>query len=238
MAKPGSAGHVGVRSGPESAVTRAALTEAAIATLQEEGFAGASARAIARTAGSNQALVFYHFGSVVNLLLAALDETSRRRMERYSEAVEAAGGIEELVEVAATIFRQDLDGGHLSVLAEMIAGASSVPGLGDEVATRIDPWITFTEGAISRVTGSGPLATLLPVSDVAYAIVALYLGIEMLAHLDGDRSRADSLFSTAKHVADLLAGLFAPAGASAPSRTSGEAASGPHARTHSKEQLG
>jgi AcrR family transcriptional regulator len=42
------------------------------------GFAGASAREIARRADCNQALVFYHFGSVTELLLAGLDDSTRR----------------------------------------------------------------------------------------------------------------------------------------------------------------
>ena len=44
-----------------------------------KGFAGASARAIAPRASFNQALIFYHFGSVRNPLLAVLDLISERR---------------------------------------------------------------------------------------------------------------------------------------------------------------
>jgi hypothetical protein len=43
---------------------------------------------------------------------------------------------------------------------------------------------------------------------VAFAVVALYLGIEFLAHLDGDRSQAESLFSTAKRLSDLMGLVF------------------------------
>ena len=64
---------------------RAALLEAAIAVLRESGFAGASARRIAQRAGCNQALVFYHFGSVNDLLVAALEEVSARRLAAYRE---------------------------------------------------------------------------------------------------------------------------------------------------------
>jgi hypothetical protein len=45
---------------------------------------------------------------------------------------------------------------------------------------------------------------LLPPGDVAYAIVALYLGLEMLTHLDGDRARALGLFAHAKNLAAVL----------------------------------
>jgi hypothetical protein len=45
---------------------------------------------------------------------------------------------------------------------------------------------------------------VLPAADAAYAIVALYLGLEMLTHLDGDRTRALDLFGHAKNLAALL----------------------------------
>src|SRR5213078_627494 len=51
--------------------TRQRLVDGAIETLRTHGLAGASARTIAATAGVNQALVFYHFGSVHELLEAA-----------------------------------------------------------------------------------------------------------------------------------------------------------------------
>ena len=74
-----------------SAATRPKLVEAAIETLKARRYAGTSARAIAERAGLNQGLVFYHFGSVANLLLAALDSVSARRMEQYGDAVDQVG---------------------------------------------------------------------------------------------------------------------------------------------------
>ncbi len=43
-----------------------------------------------RAGGFNQALIFYHFGSVRNLLLAVLDLISERRMSEYGPAFEQA----------------------------------------------------------------------------------------------------------------------------------------------------
>jgi AcrR family transcriptional regulator len=205
MAKAGVASRPG--RGPASAATRQALIEAAIETLKEHGFTGTSARVVAARAGCNQALVFYHFGSVVDLLLAALDEVSARRMERYSEAASGVASLGELFEVAAQIFREDLDQGYVAVLAEMIAGASSTPGLGAAVAARIQPWTEFAGQAIRSALAGSPLAAVLPVDDLAHAIVALYLGLEMLSHLDGDRSRAVALFDHGKRIAPLAAAL-------------------------------
>jgi len=207
MAKSGAASHVSTRQSDRSSETRQLLIEAAIETLKADGFTGASARAIAERAGSTQGLVFYHFGSVVNLLLAALDEVSARRLTQYVAAVEGVGSASELVDVATAIFREDLVAGYVTVLVEMIAGASSTPGLGAEVASRIGPWFAFAQRAIDGSVGGLPLAALLPSKDVAYGMVALYLGLEMLTHLDGDPAPALELFAHAKQLAGLLEAL-------------------------------
>jgi AcrR family transcriptional regulator len=209
MAKSGTPGKVTAGGTARSAQTRRALVEAAIETLKDEGFAGTSARAISERAGLNQALIFYHFGSVVNLLLAALDSVSNDRMVKFSAAINNVSSPTDLTNIAAQIFRDDLDSGHVTVLAEMIAGASSVEGLGVEVATRLSPWFTFAEEAIEKSFGDSPLASLLPSSDVAYVIVALYLGFEMLTHLDGNREPALRIFGHAQQLVTLLGAFSA-----------------------------
>jgi hypothetical protein len=56
----------------------------------------------------------------------------------------------------------------------------------------------------------GPgLLDILPVDDLAHAIVALYLGLELLAHLDEDRSRGARLFDLARQMSRLLAAFGA-----------------------------
>jgi AcrR family transcriptional regulator len=210
MAKTGSPSKVMEKGGGRSVETRRLLVEAAIGTLKEAGYGGASARAIAERAGSNQGLIFYHFGSVANLLLAALDAVSAQRLEQYGAALEHVDSPKELVDVASAIFSEDLDAGYVTVLAEMIAGASSTPGLGPEVAARIGPWTAFAQQAIETMLGDSPLGTVLPSKDVAYGVVALYLGMEMLSHLDGDRAPALALFAHAGQLAGLFAAMGGP----------------------------
>ena len=209
MAKSGSPSKVKGVGTERSAETRRVLVEAAIETLKSEGFAGTSARAISEQAGLNQGLIFYHFGSVVNLLLAGLDAVSNDRMIKFSASVEGAATPSELADVAGQIFREDLDSGHVTVLAEMIAGASSVPGLGVEVAVRLGPWFTFAKDAIDKSFGDAPHSSLLPSDDIAFVVVALYVGLEMLTHLDGNRERALRVFAHAKALVTLLGGLIA-----------------------------
>jgi AcrR family transcriptional regulator len=217
MAKSGASSSVVGKDSSRSSATRLKLVDAARETLKAEGFARSSARVIAERAGLNQGLIFYHFGSVANLLLAALDSVSVQRMEQYGAAVDEVRSPTELVDVATDIFREDLDAGYVSVLVEMIAGASSTPGLGPEVSARVGPWFAFAERAVSATLGS-PLDSVLPPADVAYGIVALYVGLEMLTHLDGDSARALGLFAHAKNLAALLEVLTPPSHEDPPSQ--------------------
>jgi AcrR family transcriptional regulator len=187
-----------------SSETRAALVSAAIEALGDVGFAGASAREIAGRAGCNQALVFYHFGSVTELLLAALDDVSARRLAAYADMLESAGTLTDLIVSARAIFSEDLDAGHVAVLVEMITGAQSTPGLGEQVATRLAPWRDFAESAVRKAVTGSPVAMLLPAKELAHGVVAGFLGLELLATLDGDRAAALALFDRARLIAGLL----------------------------------
>ena len=82
--------------------TRAVLVAAAIGTLRESGFAAASARRIAARAGCNQALIFYHFGSVPDLLVAGCAEGFRPAREQLR-----GGALEALAPKTAESLRAD-----------------------------------------------------------------------------------------------------------------------------------
>jgi AcrR family transcriptional regulator len=184
--------------------TRAVLIAAAIDTLRESGFAAASARRIAAKAGCNQALIFYHFGSVPDLLVAALEDVSARRMAAYRELLDRTGTLGELIDGAREVFEADLDAGHVTVLVEMISGAQSTPELGERVSACLAPWRSFAEAAVRDVLASSPFGSLVPPGEVAHGVVAGILGLEMLANLDGDRASALALFDRARGFADLL----------------------------------
>ena len=187
-----------------AAETRAALISGAITALREVGFAGASARQIAQRAGCNQALIFYHFGSLVDLLLAALEDISARRMAAYRGLLDHSGTLTALVDSARSIFVEDLDAGHVTVLVEMISGAQSVPGLGQRVSACLAPWREFAETAVRKGLDSSPAGSFLPAQHLAHGVVAGVLGLELLANLDGDRASALALFDWAHTLAGLL----------------------------------
>jgi AcrR family transcriptional regulator len=188
--------------------TKAKIVEAALETLKAKGFAGSSAREIASAGGFNQALIFYHFGSVQNLLLAALDLVSARRMRAYEPAFGRAQTVSELASLAREIYAEDLDNGYVTVLGEMVAGGASNAELGGEIVARLEPWIAMVERKLRDVLAGSLFESLVPPRDVAFAIIALYLGMDMLGHLEGDHARAESLLDLGVRYAPLAGALL------------------------------
>src|SRR5882757_9467896 len=130
--------------------TKWQILDAALEALRTEGFAGATSRAIARIGGFNQALIFYHFGSLDSLLLAALDASSEARLARYRQGLEQATSIAELLQLAADIYREDRKSGHTTVVAQMVAGSLARPQLAPKLVERMEPWVAFCEDAINK----------------------------------------------------------------------------------------
>lgn len=183
--------------------TKLRIVKAALRTLTQEGFAGTSARAIARVGRFNQALIFYHFGSVHELLLAALDESSARRLARYREALADMGSLTDLTLVMRQLYEEDLETGHVAAVQELVAGASAYPELRQAMAQRMGPWVDLSRKTVERVVRGTRFEPLVPAEDLGFAIAALYLGMETVAHLDGDRAPARSLLDLASRFAPL-----------------------------------
>ena len=192
----------------QGSATRDRLLEAAFETLRHDGFARTSARTIARTGDFNQALIFYHFGSVNNLLLAALDRVSSTRMERYREALGKASGLVELSRFARELYLDDIDCGHSTVLAELFAASSGNPALRDQMLNRMQPWLEFTEDLIRRILQDSSLGSLIDARAAASAVLAMYVGVDLLLHLDGDRSRATAMFDAGDRLAAAIGPLL------------------------------
>jgi AcrR family transcriptional regulator len=187
---------------------RAQIIEAAIESLKEVGYAGTSIREIARRGGFNSALISYYFGGLHKLLLAALDHSSEIRMRRYTQAVEEASGLEELMQVARQIYKEDVKGGHITIFTELVAASLAHKELGPELISRADPWLDFVEGAIRKAAGDSPLLQFLPPREIAYGILCFYLGVNLMTQLDPKTKRVESLFDLANQFAPMVAPMF------------------------------
>jgi len=189
---------------PTGEATRKRIVAAALQTLKTEGFSGTTSRAIARAGGINQALIFYHFGTLDGVLLAALDKTSEERLSRYREAVAKAETATELAEVAARIYREDRDLGHMTVVSQMIAGSVARPGLAREVLARMEPWIELCEEALTKALSGLSVSQVVPLRELAYAFTTFYLGLNLVTHLDEDRERTEALVARLQGLAPLF----------------------------------
>jgi AcrR family transcriptional regulator len=183
--------------------TEETIVDATLRTLREEGFAGATSRAIARRGGFNQALIFYHFGSLENLLLAALRQTSEERLARYRQAVLPVESLGGLVPVMADLWEEDKAAGHVQIVAQVIAGSANRPEFRARIVELMSPWNELAEETLSRILPPG-----LPVADIGYAIVVWYLGANLVTYLDPDAERLDALFAHARQWTPLIEPLL------------------------------
>lgn len=184
------------------------IIEAAIESLRDVGYAGTSIREIAGRGGFNSALISYYFGGLHPLLLAALDHSSVDRMRAYGKVVEEAQSLEELLAAARAIYRQDVDGGHITIFSEMVAASLAHPELAPELIARSKPWLAFVEEGVRKAFGDTPLLDLIPPRDIAYAVICFYLGVNLMTHLDRDTTRIESLFDAAANVLPLVAPML------------------------------
>jgi len=142
---------------------------------------------------------------VNGLLLAALDQTSAARMDRYRHALVGVRSLDELIEVARQTYREDLEEGHMTVVAEMIAGSVADPKLRPEIASRIRLWVEFVEDVLNPFLQGSPLGALVSRRDAENALVAFYLGLNISSRLDDDQRWVENLFDAAERASPLLA---------------------------------
>ena len=76
----------------------------------------------------------------------------------------------------------------------------------------MEPWVELVEDELSDLLAGSLLGSLLggviQPRPLAFGIIALYLGVDLLSHLDHDHSRAEALFETAGKLAPMLAPLM------------------------------
>jgi AcrR family transcriptional regulator len=166
--------------------TRGRLLAGTLQVVAEQGIAKVSARTIAAEAGVNQALVFYHFGSVDELLVAACEHGARQRVEANREALADVGSLPELVAVARRLHETERAAGHVALLGQLLAGAPSHGPLADAVATGLGLWVSEVELVLARLLGDTPVAELVDVAGLARAVAASFVGLELYDGVDAD----------------------------------------------------
>ncbi|MGA5062446.1 TetR/AcrR family transcriptional regulator [Streptomyces exfoliatus] len=185
--------------------TREKLLEGALRTLVEQGIAKASARAIATTAGVNQALVFYHFGSVDELLAAACRHGAEQRVARHRERLRSVGSLTELLAFGRALHAEEREAGHVDFLGQLLAGARAHPRLVPATAAGLDLWIAEIEQVLVRVLAGTPLAEFTDPAGLARAVAASFVGLELYEGVDP--AGAEAAFAALEQLGALMAAV-------------------------------
>ncbi|MFJ8981565.1 TetR/AcrR family transcriptional regulator [Streptomyces sp. NPDC102282] len=188
--------------------TRIKLLEGALRTLVEQGIAKTSARSIATTAGVNQALIFYHFGSVDELLAAACVHGAEQRVSGYRERLAALDSLTELLTFARAMHAEERAAGQVAVLGQLLAAGQTVPALAAATSAGLALWIEELEAVLTRLLATTPLAAFADPAGLARAAAASFVGIELYEGVDpqGATRALDSLEQLAV-LAQALEGL-------------------------------
>ncbi len=181
---------------------RERIVNAALQTLINTGYSNTSVRTIATTGGFSPSLVFYHFGSVDTLLLAALDKVSGQRLARYKDRLRDVSDFRSLAIAIEELYAEDLQLGQLTAVQEIIGAMAFDRVLGIAIVDRLQAWMTYAEQLATRILAGSPLVGLVDPSGIGSAVIALYMGQEIVTRMRaGDSSESTALMSTLIQVA-------------------------------------
>ncbi|MFI6768578.1 TetR/AcrR family transcriptional regulator [Streptomyces sp. NPDC050355] len=164
--------------------TKEKLLEGALRTLAEQGIAKTSARSIAAAAGVNQALVFYHFGSVDELLAAACRHGAEQRVARYRARLAEIGSLAELLAFGREMHIEERAAGQVAFLGQLLAAAQTQPRLAPATAAGLQLWIDEIEKVLARVLDGSPIAEFTDIPGLARAVAASFVGLELYEGVD------------------------------------------------------
>jgi AcrR family transcriptional regulator len=175
--------------------TRQRLIDGAIETIRRHGITGTSARTIAATAGVNQALVFYHFGSVHELLEAACLAATEARVAPFTARLDEVADLRQLLELGRRLHAEERSLGNVMVLAQVLAGAQADPELAKATSAALQLWIGPIERALDRLLADSPVADLVDTAGLARAVGAGFIGLELFEGVDpaGAHAALDAL---------------------------------------------
>ncbi|GLU48236.1 TetR/AcrR family transcriptional regulator [Nocardiopsis ansamitocini] len=185
--------------------TRAKLLTGALDTLVRNGIAKTSARSIAAAAGVNQGLVFYHFGSVDELLAAACRHGAEQRVAHYRPRLSEVATLTQLLSLGRELHTEERAAGHVATLAQLLAGAQNQPRLAVAAAAGLDLWIVEIEQVLDRVLAPTPIGAVLDTHGLARALAAGFVGLELYEGVDDDGARR--AFDALEQLGELIAVL-------------------------------
>jgi AcrR family transcriptional regulator len=172
------------RNFPTGEGVRDRLIGAAIAVLARDGFAQASARAIASEAGGANGLIFYHFGSMDQLLAEVATVLGQRRIERVRAGFGGDDAPAQWASRLSEVIRTEASSPEGRAVLELVVGARASPVLAEAVARAVDASVAFAEAELARVLAGSPVLQIVPARLLAEMGTAAFFGLEVLVGPD------------------------------------------------------
>ena len=185
--------------------TPAAIVEATIAALADVGYGATSAREVASRAGVAPGGVFYHFGSMDDLLATVYERLMAERLDRFATVMQRPPA--ELPAALAAATRVEFRLPSSRALLEIVVGSIDSPTLSTKVREGTDASVTFTADALRVVAAGSPVAQAMPIELAAELAVAAFFGVEVL----GKVGRSIDLDAVARLIELIAATLTPPA---------------------------
>lgn len=194
---------------PRTLQTRRRLIDATMETVRQQGVAKLSARTIAATGGVNQALVFYHFGTVDGLVVEACRVLTTERVERHRDALAAVTTWAGLIDVAQQVQADERDERNVAVLGQILAASHGNPELAVAAGDAIGLWTAAVRPTLERLLATSPVGELFDADTLTDLAASAFVGIELMEPTRAERSDAEHRDPLARlrPVAELLDGL-------------------------------
>lgn len=147
--------------------TIAALVDAAVASLGEVGYARTTTNEIARRAGVSQGGLFRHFGSRLDLIVAAADAVRARQFVDFREGLGAMSGFDvaEVVRLLRRATRAPINAAWYELLV-----AARTDG---ELRTRLEPLAERYHREIVEIGRTLPIAALMPAEELDTIVLGI-----------------------------------------------------------------
>lgn len=190
------------RPAPHAEPTRARLLDAAADTLREDGITGLSARHVAARAGVNQALIFYHFGSLTQLVDAACRAAVEASIRNYRDRFAAADTFGDLLSVGRELHQRERAAGNVAMMAQLMAGGQRNEQLGATARYCVARWNDELDGVVSRLLAGSALTGLIDPAGLTRVISAGFLGLELYEGID--EAATKRALTTLERLGDLI----------------------------------
>jgi AcrR family transcriptional regulator len=157
-----------------------ALLDAAERLLVDEGRDGLTTRRVARSAGVNQGLVYHHFGSIEELMVAVLERSTDRLIARQRAMYARAMPFRDKWREAMAYLEQDIAAGYPRVVLELQSLGWSRPALRERVVRVNESWRNVLREAFASAQEEygRPLCDV-PLEALVSLVMTFNLGIEV-----------------------------------------------------------